>query len=297
MRWEWIGAVGLLAGCSRDNPWFYLDQDDEATSTAAATSDGTPGDAASTAGIDDTANTPETADTTDATSGDSEAVIDTDATSTTTGETTTGVADTGGASDTGATGMTGETGMVDTTGGDPSEGKVWHDLWALCSANATDWQAYGIKPGGLACDMDFNKPEQWAGWFSPAFYMGEWVPQVLGIVPAVGQDNHITGTYGGLTLTQAKTPHLRTIVACPLNPPMCAIKGNIHVEQNGVTVVGEEDIYLGPGASTAIDIDLTPYPKLLDGTPFSVVFVVTSQSGGPGNRGAWLYPRIVEVTQ
>ena len=284
----------LLAGCSRDNPWFYLDQDDEATSTAAATSDGTPGDAASTAGIEDTTGT--TTDAAEATSGDSEAVVDTDtdATSTTTGETTTGVADTGGTAD---TGTTGETGMVDTTDGDPIEGEVWHDLWDLCFDSATDWQAYGLQAGALKCDTDFNNPEQWAGWLPPALYMNKLELQVLGIVPAVGFGNSITGTYQGLTLTQAKTPHLRTIVGCPIGPPMCEIMGNIRVEQDGATVVGIKDFSLGPNSSTSIDIDLSPYPMLLNGKPFSVVLVVTSKNGGPGNRGAWLHPRIVEVTQ
>lgn len=292
MRWEWIGAVGLLVGCSRDNPWFYLDQDSGATTTAAATgSEGTLEDTASNPMPDP--GTANTADTADASSGDSEAVVDTDtdATSTTTGETTTGAADTGGTSE------TGETGMVDTTDGDPSEGTVWHDLWKLCDHPATGWHAFGIKAGGLECNIDLIKPEQWAGWLPPALYMGELEPKVLGIVPALGFDNLITGTYKDLTLTEAKTPHLRTIVGCPLDPPMCEIKGNIRVEQDSETVVGIEEFLLSPGATLGIDIDLTPYPKLLNGTPFSVVLVVTSKSGGPGNRGAWLYPRIVEVTQ
>ncbi len=291
--------MGLLVGCSRDNPWFYLDHDSGATTTAAATG-GDTFDAASSdvpdPGTASTAGTNDTDDTADSSSGDSEAVVDTDGT-TTTGETTTGVAETGGTDGTTESGATDSTGMADTTGGDPTEGAVWHDLWELCPHPATDWQAFGIKAGTLKCDIDFSNPEQWAGWLPPALYMGEWEPQVLGIVPAVGQGNLITGTYTGLTMTQAKTPHLRTIVACPLDPPMCEIKGNIRVEQGGASVVGIEDFVLSPGTSTSIDIDLSPYPVLLDGTPFSVVLVVTSKNGGPGNRGAWLYPRIVEVTK
>jgi len=280
--------VGLLVGCSRDNPWFYLDHDSGATTTA-TTGAGTAEHTASTPdpGTTTTTTTTDTDETADAGSGDSEAVVDTDtgSTSTTTGETD-------------ETGTTGTTGTTDTTtGGDPTEGEVWHDLWALCPDPATDWQAFGIKAGGLECDVDFDKPEQWAGWLPPAIYMGQLEPKVLGLVPAVGQGNLITGTYTGLTLTDAKTPHLRTVVGCPLDPPMCEIKGNIRVEQDGATVVGVENFILAPGATLKIDIDLSLHPELLDGTPFNVVLVVTAKNGGQGNRGAWLYPRIVEVTQ
>jgi len=289
--------VGLLVGCSRDNPWFYLDHDSGATTTA-TTGAGTAEHTASTPdpGTTTTTTTTDTDETADAGSGDSGAVVDTDtgSTSTTTGETTgatTGVADTSG------TDATDATGMAETTSGEPTEGEVWHDLWALCPDPATDWQAFGIKAGGLECDVDFDKPEQWAGWLPPAIYMGQLEPKVLGLVPAVGQGNLITGTYTGLTLTDANTPHLRTVVGCPLNPPMCEIKGNIRVEQDGATVVGVENFILAPGATLKIDIDLSLHPELLDGTPFNVVLVVTAKNGGQGNRGAWLYPRIVEVTQ
>ena len=276
----------LLVGCSRDNPWFTIDGDDDPPpgSTGAAEDSGTTGPAESTSSIDSAGSTGP-ADT----SGDTGGVVQTDTGSdTTTGEapdTTTDAPDTT------------DTGDDDTTTGlDPTEGELWHDLWMECGSPDTHWLAENPKIQAIMCDTDATKPPApWAGWHAKLEYKGETVTQVLALVPELGAGPLVTGTYDGLTMPGAKKPHLRTTVLCPTDPPTCLIQGNIRVEQGAVPVVGIEDFKLSSGQALDIDIDLTPYDALRDGSEFSVVFVVTSMKAVTGNRGLWLAPRIVEV--
>lgn len=288
--------MALLVGCSRENPWFHLADDDAPSTTLDPGDSESTGVAASTA-PDDTsaastgpADTGETGSTTSLSDGDTEGVIMTDTDATTGGADTdpgtTSAADTTG---------DGTTGPMETDGGDPTEGDVWHDLLVLCPWFETEWLAGGDIPGSFECDWDWDKPEQWAGLqLEGAFYMGQWAQPVLALVPAVGPDNIITGTYNGLTLPDAINPHLRTIVLCPHDLP-CSIKGNIRVEQGGASIVGVEDFFLTTGGSKIIDIPLALHPELLGEDEFSVLVVITSMTEEPGNHGLWIYPRIVEV--
>jgi len=282
----------LLVGCSRDNPWFALEGGDDTPppgSTGAADEGDTTGPAASTSPMDTTASTGP-ADT----SGDTGSVVDTgsdtgsDSDDTTTGElhgTTTDIPD-----------MTDTGGDDTTTGLDPTEGELWHDLWMDCAAPGTHWLAESLTIKPIECDTDGTKPAPpWAGWHPKLNYKGETVTQVLALVPEFGAGPLVTGTYDGLTMPGAKTPHLRTTVLCPTDPPGCLIKGNIRIEQGAVPVVGIEDFKLSSGQAFDIDIDLTPYQTLRDGSEFSLVLVVTSMKAVAGNRGLWLAPRIVEV--
>jgi hypothetical protein len=210
---------------------------------------------------------------------------DTGSDDTTTSEpigTTSGMTDTGGNDDT-------------MTGPDPTEGDVWHDLYQGCESSDTTWLAVGPMGKPLVCNTGMDKPAvQWAGWHDKVLHNNKLEEFVLALVPDLGAGPHITGTYNGLMMPNAKTPHLRTTALCPVNQPQCQIQGNIRVEQNAETVVGIEDFKLSSGQAFDIDIDLTLYPELRDG-PFTVVFVVTSMTYCPGNRGLWLAPRIVEV--
>lgn len=278
----------VLGGCGRENPWFIVDDDDSSPSSPSSDTGSGPADTG-TAGTSTVADTG-TVDTTGPVGPDE-----------TGGGGTDGMTGTGGLDSTGdeeTAGTTGTTDGSDTTGGPSIEGELWYDLWWRCDHQDTQWSASGAVPGSLNCWTSLDEPpDQWVGPRLPVLFMDQLESKVLALVPAPGDGNGITGAFGGLTLPPAAaTPHLRAVVVCPNFVPKCQIVGTLRVERGMKVVVGVEDIPLGQGEYGVIDIDLAKFPALLDGQPFTVIMGVTLKGEAPGNRGLWLAPRIVELT-
>ncbi len=289
MRWVGVGAIVLLAGCSRDNPLFLVDSiGDVGTAVTAAPDTGDESSAASQTG----SSGPQVGSST----GD-------DGPSTGSPDTDSGVADTTSGPDTGTSETSGqlETSGTDagesgsSTGDELVEGTVWHDLYTRCDHAMTKWTA-GLDDG-LECALAKPTPAPpWAGHFLEDYeFPGHPGAAVLALAPEPGV-NEVRGLFDGLTLPGAAVnPHLRTIVVCP-GPGACDIEASIRVQiEGGEYFIGVEDEPLGDGESYTIDLPLGGQPDIMLGKTFNVEVVVLGKSGAATNRGFWLDPRIVEL--
>lgn len=272
----------MAVGCSRPNPGFVLaTQGDEQTSSTSDSglSGGMEGTAAGSSGAESGAA--------DTTTGGVVAMT----TSTGEGTGTTGTGEGTGTSDVMSTGAEASS-SGETTGGGEQE-VIVYDLWELCPAPSTKWNAVEGQELPLVCNVKpMPPPAPWAGQLLQGFeFEGVFQGKVLAEVPSPGVGNLVTGFYQQLVLNGASSPRLRSVLVCP-GPGTCDIVGAIWVEVENVVKVSKVNINLSNGGYTMIDLDLE---LVNDGTPFDIGMEVKSKVDAPSSHGLWLRPRVITM--
>lgn len=290
-----VGALFLLVGCSRENPWFLLATAGAAEATEVSASEvgaetgestdaqantGTTSGDPSDTDLPGTASGPASTDTT-AMSSDP----DTASTTSTTSTASTAM----GSTDSGETGTSGESAST----GEPDPGEsVLYDLLMRCPFVDTSWLAGNGMGPPLACKTGAVAP-----WVGPEDYVhdGELV-KALGLFPFAEANAAITGEYHKLNLQKTTSPRLRALLVYPPGGDGGKLTGHLHVEFAGEKVVPNSaaEIQLLSGQVHAFDVDLD-LPEIKANAEVTLVMVVQVDSPAADIGGVWIAPRIVET--
>jgi len=293
-----VGALFLLVGCSRENPWFLLATAGAAEATEVSASEvgaetgettdaqantgttrGDPSDTDLPGTMSGQASDGTTADTSDASTSSASS-------SSTSSFSSSSSSSSSSSTDTGTSGESASTGEPD-----PGE-SVLYDLLMRCPFVDTSWLAGNGMGPPLACKTGAVAP-----WVGPEDYVhdGE-VVKALGLFPFAEANAAITGEYHKLNLQKTTSPRLRALLVYPPGGDGGKITGHLHVEFAGEKVVPNSaaEIQLLSGQVHAFDVDLD-LPEIKANAEVTLVMVVQVDSPAADIGGVWIAPRIVET--
>ncbi len=266
----------FIVACTTSNPWFVVDDGQDArTSTGATSMSGTSSSASDGTGIEPTTGRPTDTSATSDTAADTTAVTSTtDASATTQAidTSTSGSSSAGDSSSDGTTAASNTGGTTDGTTGDPPI-EPYYLLYPLCVAKETEWLGGAQADTVLECKAN-NKPPEAFQQPKVQGLLGSTLEDVLELAPSLEPAGAVVGTFGPFTLVGGEQGDAQffTGLTCASSEAVgsCNANASAWVVFNGNELMTTSKA-LKNGLATSITIPLKDIPGVNSGEPFQLV--------------------------